>query len=81
MLLTWLPLLILSWIQGVAIGGRVTIPFLHDYIVNVRLLVTLPILIAAEIVIDPKLRHAAKHFVNSGLVLPAEIPAYEGSHS
>jgi hypothetical protein len=76
-LLTWLPLLIFSWIQGVAVGGRVTIPFLHDYIVNVRLLVTLPILIAAEIVIDPKLRHAAKHFVNSGLVLPAEIAAYE----
>ncbi len=74
---TWLPLLILSWIQGLAIGDRVNIPFLKDYLANVRLLVTLPILIAAEVVIDPKLKRTVRYFVNSGLVGTPELPAFE----
>jgi len=76
-LFTWLPLLILSWIQGLAIGDRVKIPFLQDYAANIRLLITLPILVAAEVVIDPKLRRTVKYFVNSGLVGAAELPAFE----
>ena len=76
-LFTWLPLLILSWIQGLAIGDRVNIPFLHDYLANVRLLVTLPILVAAEVVIDPKLRRTVRYFVASGLVGASELPAFE----
>jgi len=36
-LVTWLPLLILSLIQRLAYGTQVTIPFLHDFAVNVRL--------------------------------------------
>jgi hypothetical protein len=75
--ITWLPLLILSAIQGLALGDRVKIPFLRDYLASVRFLITLPILVAAEIVIDPKLRQAVKHFVHSHLVVPSELPAFE----
>jgi hypothetical protein len=74
---TWLPLFILSSIQGQAFAGRVTIPFVYDFSVNVRFLITLPLLIYAETVLEPRLRHAVKHFVSSGLVPQKELPAFE----
>jgi hypothetical protein len=54
--LTWLPLLILSVWQGSAIGTNVQIPFLRDYAVHARFLISLPILILAEGLLDSKLR-------------------------
>jgi hypothetical protein len=47
-LLAWLPLLVLSTIEGAAFGQAVKIPFFHDFPVSVRLLLAIPILIAAE---------------------------------
>src|SRR4029453_18341506 len=61
-LVTWLPLAILALLQGLAYGDHTRIPFFYDYAVNIRFLITLPLLIFAEAVIDPKLRNAAKHF-------------------
>jgi hypothetical protein len=51
--LTWLPLLILSVNGGLAFGRQVKIPFLYDYSMYARFLLALPLLILAEIVIDP----------------------------
>ena len=78
-LLTWLPPLILSAIQGQAFGTQVRIPFLSDYATNVRFLIALPLLILAEAVIDPRLRHAVKHFVSSGLVDGKELSSFEST--
>jgi hypothetical protein len=50
--LTWLPMLLFALAQGVAFGPRVDIAFLHDFSVNLRFLVALPILILAESTID-----------------------------
>ena len=47
-LLAWLPLLVLSAIEGVAFGQAIKIPFLYDFPVSVRLLFALPLLIVAE---------------------------------
>ncbi len=47
-LITWLPLLLLSLVHGDAYGTGVRIPFLYDFAVNVRFLVAIPILILAE---------------------------------
>jgi hypothetical protein len=52
MLICWVPLLVLAFLQGLALGGRVTVPFLKDYAVQLRFLVALPILILAETPID-----------------------------
>ena len=41
-LFTWLPLLILSAFQGLALGGSVRIPFLFDFPISVRLLLSSP---------------------------------------
>lgn len=76
-IVTWVPLLLLSLFDGQAFSARVRIPFFYDFAVNVRFLITLPLLIAAEIVIDRRLKYAVKHFVASGLVTPEELPAFE----
>src|SRR3974377_255078 len=50
-LIAWLPLALLTAIDGQLLGGPTTVPFLVDVDVHVRLLVALPLLIAAEIVV------------------------------
>jgi len=75
--LTWLPLLLLSAAQGLAIGNRVRIPFLLDIAANVRFLIALPLLIVSEVGIDRRLREVVVHFVKSGLVPERELPAFE----
>ena len=67
---TWLPLLMFSLIEGLALSGA-TIPFLYDIAAYVRFLVAVPILILAEIPIGKRLRAVGKHFLNAGLV-PAD---------
>jgi|HubBroStandDraft_6_1064221.scaffolds.fasta_scaffold31578_1 hypothetical protein len=74
---TWLPLLVLSIIQGLAYGNRLRIPFLHDFAVNIRFLVALPILILAEWSIDPHWRVLVVQFLRSGLVQEPELPRFE----
>ncbi|MBV8551344.1 MAG: hypothetical protein JOY54_08595 [Acidobacteriaceae bacterium] len=76
-LLTWLPLLVLSLAQGLAFGERVQVPFLYDFAANIRFLIALPLLILAEPIIDPKITHAARYFVTSRLIGAEELPKFE----
>lgn len=76
-LVTWVPLLILSLIQNRALGHEVKIPFLYDFAASLRFLVGLPLLVIAEAVIDPRLNRTVKHFVESNLVPPSVLPAFE----
>src|SRR5580658_2703183 len=64
-LASWLPMLVLSWMQGEAYGTQITIPFLRDMAVNVRFLFAVPILILAEPEIDRRLRVLARQFLES----------------
>jgi hypothetical protein len=67
-LITWLPLLILSALQGRATGHAVTMPFLRDFSAHTRFLLALPLLLAAEVVLGPRIAEAAGHFITSGVV-------------
>ena len=75
--LVWLPLLILSAAQGLALGTRVHIPFLRDFAANARCLIALPLLILAEPEIDRKLRSLVQQFLDSGLVGRSDLPHFE----
>jgi len=75
-LFTWFPLLALSLIQGEAFG-HVQIPFLKDFAAELRFLIGLPLLVIAEVVIDPRLNQAVRYFTDSGLVSREDIPAFE----
>ena len=64
---TWLPLLVLSVIEGLAWAGA-RIPFLYDIAAHARFLVAVPILVLAEIPIGRRLRGITRQFLNAGLV-------------
>ncbi len=74
--LTWLPLLVLSLKDGLAFGHRVTIPFLGDFSMYGRFLLGLPLLLLAEVVIDPSIRTVVGEFVDARLVPDMELPEF-----
>jgi hypothetical protein len=78
-LFTWLPMLILSVLQGLAFDGPVALPFLWDFTVHVRFLISLPLLIIAEVMLDARTNAVVKHFINSGLVRERDYPPFESA--
>jgi len=78
-LVTWVPLLVLSALQGNAIGHRISISFLHDFAVHARFLLAVPLLLVAEAVLGPRLAHAASHFVESGLGAPEDFVKFDAA--
>src|SRR5262245_48189113 len=77
-LVAWLPLLVLSAASGRAVGPPSTLPFLRDIESQVRFLVALPILIAAELVVHARTRAIVTQFLDRGIVRPADLPRFEG---
>jgi hypothetical protein len=67
-LFTWLPLLVFSAVEGRLLGGRPAVPFLLDMGVNVRFLVVVPLLIAAEPVVHRRMRLVARQFLARHLI-------------
>jgi hypothetical protein len=66
--ITWLPLLVLSALSGVAVGNNVKAPFLLDYGVYGRLLVAMPVLLFAEAPIGVRTRDVVREFVTAKLI-------------
>ena len=69
--LAWLPLLVLAILEGHAWDG-VGVPFLKDIGAQVRLLVSLPLLIAAETIVDRQMRDSIPLFTERGLLEGAQ---------
>jgi hypothetical protein len=76
---TWVPLLVLSALQGNAIGDLVSIPFMRDFAVHARFVVTVPLLLLAAPVLGPRLADAAAHFVGSGLLLERDYQRFDSA--
>src|SRR5262245_2651624 len=70
---TWGPLLLLTVIQALGGDGRLMRSFVDSVSSHARLLVAIPLFFAAEIWIDPRIRHFVEHLVDSGLVPPADV--------
>jgi hypothetical protein len=66
--MSWLPLLVLSVLEGRAWGTGVRLPFIYDVDANVRLLISLPLLIVAELVVHRRMRNVVRQFLECGLV-------------
>jgi hypothetical protein len=75
--LTWLPLLLLSLKDGLAFGQQVRLPLLYDFATYGRLLLSLPLLLLAEIVIDPAIQLAVSQFVEARIVKDEVLPEFE----
>lgn len=76
--ITWLPLLVLSAFSGDAVLDTDGIPFLYDVEAHVRFLIAVPILVAAELVVHLRLRPVVEQFVESGIVVPEDLPRFRG---
>jgi hypothetical protein len=80
-LVAWLPLLILSIIEGHALGGALRIPFLRDIEANVRFLIALPVLIIAELVVHRRINPLVRRFVDRGIVVTEDLPRFNAAVS
>jgi hypothetical protein len=78
-LVAWLPLLVLSVLDGHALGGGVTLPFLHDIETQIRFLIAIPVLIVAELIVHVRLRPVVQSFVKRNLVVREELPKFNAA--
>jgi hypothetical protein len=77
-LLAWLPLLLLSALQGQLWGGT-SVPFLFDVEVHVRFLVALPLLIVAELVVHRRMRPLLQQFLERNMIPANAMARFEAA--
>ena len=76
-LLVWLPLLVLSMLEGHALEGSAAVPFLIDVEVHVRYLAALPLLVIAELVVHRRLRPLIQLFLERNLIPAGAMKRFE----
>ena len=79
MFIAWVPLLVLSFLDGNALHGNIKIPFLYDLAAHVRFLVALPILVAAELIVHQRVRPAVQKFIERKIVLPEDLSRFNAA--
>jgi hypothetical protein len=78
-LFAWLPLLLLSALNGQLLGGTVAVPFILDVEVHVRFLVALPLLIAAELVVHHRMHLVVKQFLERKLIPESAMTRFDSA--
>lgn len=74
--ITWLPLFLLSLGDGKAFSGT-RIPFALDLNVQTRFLIALPMLIAAEPLVHRWMRTIVRQFVDRGIVMRGDLSRFD----
>lgn len=74
---TWLPLLILSLLEGNFINSNLTIAFFDHIQGHVRFLIALPLLIGVEPYVRFQLGHAMQRFIDRDIIRVGEISKFE----
>ena len=74
LLITWVPLLLFSLIEGRALGPTPKESFLLDFATYARFFLAVPLIFMAEVVAGPRLRAAGLHFVQGNFVRPKIFP-------
>jgi hypothetical protein len=72
----WVPLLVLSAIQGALFHNGDFASFITDYGAIARSLIAAPVLVLAEAATAPRLSAIAHHFSDVGLIAPNDLPAF-----
>ncbi len=79
LLITWVPLLVLTLIEGRALGPTPRESFLLDFATYARFFIAIPLLFLAEVIVGPRLRTAGLHFLRANLVRQEDIPAVDAA--
>jgi hypothetical protein len=77
--LAWVPLLVLSLLEGQALAGRAAVPFLKDVEANVRFLVALPLLVVSELIVHRRMQLVVKQFRERNLIPEVALPRFEAA--
>ena len=78
-LITWVPLLALSALEGHLLDGDVAVPFLRDAETQIRLLVVVPLLLAAELVVHRRLMPVVRAFLDRDLISEADDERFDAA--
>ena len=78
-LFCWLPLCVLTLLEGSFSGKAVVVPFLFDFDSHVRFWVSAPLLIAAELIVHRRLGPIVKQFLSRGLVPDHSMPEFRAA--
>jgi hypothetical protein len=73
--LSWLPLVPLTMLRGRFAGG-VPMPFLYDFEVHARLLVSVPLMVLAELVVHSRMRAIAAQFLERQIITREVQPVF-----
>lgn len=68
-LFSWLPLLLFACLEGTAFNG-VSIPFLFDIDVHIRLIISLGLLIGAEVIAHQYIQVVVDQFIERSIITP-----------
>ncbi len=74
--IAWLPPLLLTMLDGRLLGG-VRVPFLHDFEVQCRLLLNIPLLIFAEVTVHSRMRGLVQEFRKRQIVPDASAEEFD----
>jgi hypothetical protein len=78
-LITWLPLLLLSIVEGNASPRSGTMAFLQDFETHLRFLIAAPLLIWAEVRVHRVLPGIVRCFVEHGVIPDAARPTFDAA--
>lgn len=78
-LLTWLPLVLLSIVEGHAWGTAVTLPMFYDVELHVRFLLAVPLLIFAELTVHQRMRPVIGQFLERGMIPEAARAQFDAA--
>jgi len=76
-LITWVPLLLLTGLQGFLWTSTIPIPFIKEFATHVRLLLAIPLFVISEIVIDHRVKLSLGQFHRSGLLTEESREGFE----
>jgi hypothetical protein len=77
LLITWMPLVVLSALQGHAWSRSIAEPLLFDPVIYSRFLFVLPLLELAQVAVEKSLGVQVRHLRDSGLVPAQELPVFD----
>ena len=75
--ITWLPLLVLTTLQGLSFGDKVDIPFGKDFTCHTKFLLIIPLLIFAEISVDLILRELTTQLFKSRILDDKDLNSFD----
>jgi hypothetical protein len=78
-LIAWVPLLIFTAHEGLALSDKIQIPFLADLVQYARFFVALPCALALGKFLNPRLRNVLNSFLRGGIVSSKDFARFENA--